>query len=252
MFRINDQLHYFAHAPKCGGTSVEAYLTTRFGPLGFSEAVRNRSAPDDYWSRSHAQHIPVVSLFRIIPRDWIVSSFAVVRHPVRRLISVFHFNRDVTGLIPLTADFNDWCQDALPRLEADPFRYDGHLLPQTAFIPNSARIFRLEDGLHHIPPHIDSLVGKSDGPAEVPALLVGRWRTEGPPPTPTPATLSLAARIYATDFARFGYEMPETVADATALPDLPALAATGKPPAPRRQPFARRLYRKLLLRAGLK
>jgi len=41
IFRINDQLHYFAHVPKCGGSAVETYLTRRFGPLGFNEPVRH-------------------------------------------------------------------------------------------------------------------------------------------------------------------------------------------------------------------
>lgn len=250
IFRIGDKLHYFAHVPKCGGTSVEAYLDQRFGKMAFQEPLRRNMPEAEIWSRTMAQHIPMAALNRLVPPDWIASSFATARHPVRRMISIFFFWRDHVPLIPLHTDFNDWCAEAIPRMARDPFRYDGHLQPQTAFIPQGARVFRLEDGLDGIPAYIDGLTGTSDGPREMPVKLVGRWRAEENPPEPSEATLALIAETYAEDFTRFGYEMPATSAAVRALPDLPTLAATGKPPEPVKRSFSNRLYRNLLKRAG--
>lgn len=252
IFRINNELHYFAHVPKCGGTSVATYLGSRFGRLGFAEPVRTTVPRSEVWSRTMVQHIPVSALDRLIPPQWFTSSFATVRHPVRRLISSFYFWRDRVQVIPLNTDFNDWCLQEIPRMQAEPFRYDGHLMPQTAFVPKAARAFRLEDGLEQIPPHIDSLAGTSDVSSKMPEMLIGRWRTEESPPVPSAETLALIARAYKTDFARFGYEIPATAGEVTALPDLPALAATGEPPRAKSRPFASRLYRSLLKKADLK
>lgn len=252
IFRINDTLHYFAHVPKCGGTSVEAYLTTRFGKMGFQAPLR-RGLPDSArWTRTLPQHVTAEELHRIIPPEWIASSFATVRHPVRRLISAFFFWRDLPSpRIAADADFNDWCAEAIPRMKAEPFRYDGHLQPQTAYLPEGGRFFRLEDGLEGIPTFIDSLTGTNDGPRKVPTKLIGKWRADEAPPVPTEATLALIADTYAEDFARFGYLVPDTVAAARALADLPSLLATGKPPEAKRRPFMVRLKRNLMKRAGL-
>ena len=250
LFRITDKLHYFAHVPKCGGTSVDSYLTARFGSLGLSEGPRPpKIAAADRWSRSSAAHIPVAALFRFMPRDWLQSSFAVVRHPVRRLISVYFYARDVTRAVPSGLGFDDWCQQVLPGIADDPYRFDGHLLPQVAFIPKDSTIFRLEDGLDPVIPYLDGLAGTTDGPRQIGAENVGSWRAREAAPTPSPETLALIASVYAQDFAAFGYGVVETANDAQALPDLPVLATTGQPPAPERPPLLNRLYRKLLDKA---
>lgn len=250
IFRINDKLHYFAHVPKCGGTSVDSYLTERFGSLGLSEGPRPpKIAAADRWSRSSAAHIPVAALFRFLPRDWLQSSFAVVRHPVRRLISVYFFARDVTRAVPPSLGFDAWCQEVLPGIADDPYRYDGHLLPQVAFIPKDSRIFRLEDGLDPVVPYLDDLSATTTGPRNVPTQNVGSWRASEAPPVPSARTLALIATAYAQDFTLFGYQIVENAADADALPDLPVLAATGQPPTPERRPLMNRLYRKLLAKA---
>lgn len=246
IFRINDQLHYFAHVPKCGGSSVETYLTERFGRLALHEPGRHLIPEKERWNRSSGEHIPVVALDRIIPPDWLVSSFAVVRHPVRRLISAFTFNRDRIRIIPTATDFNVWFAEASAWIRTERYRYGSHLAPQTTFVPEGARIFRLEDGLEQILPYLDALAGNSDGPREIPARNVGVWRDAGQAPVPSEATLARIAEVYAEDFDRFGYDRPATVAAAEALPDLPALPATGKPPAPAPLGFRRRLLRKLI------
>ena len=43
IFRHDGALYFFAHVPKCGGQSVEDYLSRRFGPLAFLN--------NDYYAR---------------------------------------------------------------------------------------------------------------------------------------------------------------------------------------------------------
>lgn len=245
IFRIGGELHYFAHVPKCGGTSVETYLAERFGPLGFLESHRMQIPMDLRWNRTSGEHIPAAELYRLIPPDWLVSSFAVVRHPLRRLISAFFFARDITLKLPISADFNLWAVTALSLVPQDPYLLEGHLRPQSALVPKAARIFRLEDGLDPIVAYLDGLAGNSLGPRQIAPRNVGTWRGNDADPVPTDQVLALVAKVYAEDFARFGYDAPETAHAARALPDLPALAATGKPPPTVRRPALVRLYRKL-------
>lgn len=245
IFRINDKLHYYAHVPKCGGTSIETYLTERFGPLGFLEKGRHLIPMELRWNLTSGEHVSAEALHRLIPADWLVSSFAVVRHPVRRLISAFFFARDITQKLPISSDFNIWAKDALSRVPQDPYLLEGHLRPQTALVPKGARIFRLEDGLDEVVPYLDGLAGNTDGARQIAPKNVGTWRGNDPDPVPTDEVLTLIASVYAEDFARFGYDAPANAKVALALPDLPALAATGRPPSVVRRPLMVRIYRKL-------
>ena len=251
IFRINDQLHYFAQVPKCGGTAVEAYLTGRFGPLAFDEHTRQMPPRHQRWAVESINHIPVAELDRIFPRSWFASSFATVRHPLPRLISAFFFARDFMKLMPLSSEFNSWFRQALDDMGTQPWKYGSHLLPQTLLVPADANVFRLEDGLDTVIPHLDKLAGNNDGPRSIAPRNVGRWRSEEAAPVPSQDTLDLLARTYAADFERFGYEPPLSVAAAAALPDLPVLAATGAAPAPRPRSFVQKLQRSLMKRAGM-
>jgi Sulfotransferase family len=251
IFRINDQLHYFAHVPKCGGSSVETYLTQRFGVLGFVEPGRHLVPEHLRWNTSAAQHIPLAALYRLIPADWFASSFAVVRHPVRRLISAYFYTKDVFNTVPLDTGFDAWVKTAVTWIESEPYRRAAHVLPQTALVPEAARVFRLEDGLEQVVPYLDGLAGNSDGPREIPTQNIGKWRNEEAPPQVSTETLDLIARVYANDFARFGYDAPTTTAQAAALTDLPRLATTGAPPVPKQRTLIQRVQRSLMRRAGM-
>lgn len=250
IFRINDQLHYFAHVPKCGGSAIEIYLAERFGPLGLNEPHRRRVPKDELWNRSASQHIPVFALERLIPRDWFTSSFAVVRNPVSRLISAFFYARDVARLTPLSSDFNSWFKDAATWIESRPFHYGGHLLPQSALVPEGARIFRFEDGLEQVVPYLDGLAGNSDGPRDILPRNVGKWRLEEAAPIPSTETLALIARVYAADYARFGFDAALPDMDTATVSKLPTLLASGKPPAAKPWPLSQRLLRSLLRSTG--
>lgn len=207
IFRANDKLHYYAHVPKCGGSSVEAYLKARFGALAFLD-TRFLDLPEVLrWTKSSPQHLPYAAFTRLIPADWIASSFAVVRHPVKRLVSAFQYQVEVEGTVAPLWSIDEWFDDWLKRAGADPFLYDNHLCPQSAIVPANAAVFRLEDGLDAIVPHLDALAGDTRGPRAIPAENV---RRKGMSPDaerlkPSAETLARIADFYAEDFARFGY-----------------------------------------------
>ncbi len=207
VFRIGDKLHYYAHVPKCGGSSVEAYLKARFGALAFLD-TRFLDVPEARrWTKSSPQHLPFDAFTRLIPADWLASSFAVVRHPVKRLVSAFQYQVEVEGTVSALWSIDEWFDDWLGRAETEPFLYDNHLCPQSAIVPADATVFRLEDGLDKIVPHLDALAGNTDGPRAIPAENV---RKKGMSPDaerlkPSAETLARVAAFYAEDFARFGY-----------------------------------------------
>lgn len=232
-FRIDDRLHYYAHVPKCAGTSVEAYLEDRFGPLAFVNRRYLNDPEARRWTKSSPQHVPLDALYKLVPDVWIASSFAVVRHPLSRLCSTFGFQAGVEGTVPADWTINEFFADWLTRENDAPFLYDGHLLPQTALVPADAAAFRIEDGLDAVIGHLDGLAGNRGGPRAMPVVNVKQLggETEKARLVPSPGILSEVETYYAEDFARFGYTM-DTL--------LPLRTPNAKPPG-----LARRLARAL-------
>ncbi len=227
IFRIGDKLHYYAHVPKCGGSSVEAYLRTRFGSLAFLNTRYLDLPEDSRWTRSSPQHVALADLHRLVPADWIASSFAVVRHPVKRLVSAFQFQVEVEGTVAALWSIDEWFDDWLKCAGAEPFRYDNHLRPQSEIVPEGATIFRLEDGLDALVPHLDTLAGNSEGPRRIAAENV-RKKAMGPDASrlkPSPETLARIGVYYAEDFRRFGYGLQE---GATAEKPTPPRSLIGR------------------------
>jgi len=221
VFRCNNALHYFAHVPKCGGQSVEAYLTERFGSLAFLDNQHYRLKPWERWTRSSPQHVCYSDLRLLFPTDWIASSFAVVRNPYNRAMSAYNFcSMHLSTVAPLEDAFQ-WLKHSAPRKGRVSFVQDNHLRRQSEFIPFAATVFALEDGLSPIIAHLDHLEGKQSAPREFPHLNkagvpLGKTpedtntRSQKHPvlsrqPAPT-SFYDLVAEVYANDFQRFGYD----------------------------------------------
>ncbi|WP_137702849.1 sulfotransferase family protein [Marimonas lutisalis] len=208
--RINEKLVFFAHVPKCAGTAVERYLEERFGPLGLHDPAFGRRSPIEAWTLSPPQHIPEPVRRELLPDGLFDALFAIVRHPALRLRSVFLFQREVEKALPPKMGFGKWLA-TLPRtLALDPYALHGHLRPMAEIVPESARVFRLEDGLGDVVSWLDGIAGTTDGPREIGQANVLATRVPGgdvPDIALTPAICNRIAELYPQDYTRFGYSV---------------------------------------------
>jgi Sulfotransferase family len=208
--KIAGKLIYFAHVPKCAGTAVELYMQARFGPLALRDPRYTLHDPDTLWTWSSPQHIDLVSLARLIPPGFCDASFAVVRHPVDRALSTYHFQSEVHEIIAPEQGLSDWLA-ALPGLmAADPFYADNHCRPMVDLVPEGAVVFRLEAGLAPVVDWLDGLAGNSDGAREMLVVNVrgsrpNLARSRTPRLVPTAADIAAIEQLYAADMERFGY-----------------------------------------------
>ena len=206
VFRANGELHVFVHVPKCAGTTIEEHLVTRFGALGFIGASRAHSVS--------MQHLTWKQIIEILPTSWIAGSFAVVRHPLQRLVSAY--NMRITQAKPpfpretTITDFLDWVERRLPSV---PSLLDNHLRPQVDFVGPDTKIFRFEEGLDGVIAHLDTSFGPRP---DLPPLGHHDYRnpmTEGLFDISNELPEGVAGRVaelYAEDYARFGYGLAPT------------------------------------------
>lgn len=203
----NGKLVFYAHVPKCAGSAVEDYLHARFGRLGMIDRAFSMRSPDGAWTRSPPQHMPEVVRRALLPDQLFDAIFATVRHPVRRLVSVFRFQKYVESRLPTYLKFERWLEGLDRTLLLEPYALDGHLRPMTEIVPQDARVFRVEDGLDSLVAWLDEMAGDATGPRRVGRSNVLSQRA----PTAddvvlTPALHTLIYRLYAADYARFGYD----------------------------------------------
>ena len=231
VFRHGDALSYFAHIPKCAGTSVERYLISRFGEIGFYDktaSMRGAAA----WSRTSPQHIDWASLQTILPASFLTAVFAVVRHPVARAVSAYQFQVEVERKITPETPFSDWLRNQASAFAENPFIMDNHFRPQSDFVPEVCEIFHLEHGLEAIIPYLDNLAGDEKGPRSIEranSRAHDKRRVKAAPVTPTSQDLALLQKLYAADFARFGYVVDAPAPTATQPKLAPELSATPRP-----------------------
>lgn len=248
--RLAGKLVYFAHIPKCAGSSVEDYLAARFGPLALLDRAYLSVPEPARWPRTSPQHVDAAALARLFPPDFFAAAFTVVRHPLARALSAWRYQAEVEGTTD--AGFGAWlAAEAGGAL----FRFDNHALPQTAFLPEGVdcKIFHLEHGLDAVIPWLDELAGDTGGPRAMDHVLPGKGPAARPAPgpayTPTEAEVARVAEIYAADFKAFGYVPGQKapVADAPAL-SAAFQAANARAKARAATPFGRlsaRLSRRL-------
>ncbi|WP_425074097.1 sulfotransferase family 2 domain-containing protein [Sagittula sp. S175] len=202
-FLANGGLHCFAHVPKCAGTTVEHHLAQRFGPLGMMG--NHPLVPVSL------QHLTWADLEAFCVPGQILSSFALVRHPLTRFVSTYNmrvaqvsppFPRDVT-----LEDFADWVAARLP---VSAMLLDNHLRPQVDFLGPDTRLFRLEDGLDPVIAWLDAQFGPCEAAAPLgherhrPDETAALFDTVSEVP---PRVLETVGRLYAADFERLGYDM---------------------------------------------
>lgn len=88
VFKIDKSIVYFAHVPKCAGSSVEEYIMHRFNNLSMFDVDFRRLGRNGWYISP--QHLHVEALNRIFRLNFFDFTFAVVRHPLTRFISAYN------------------------------------------------------------------------------------------------------------------------------------------------------------------
>jgi hypothetical protein len=254
-FKTSGKLVYYAHVPKCGGSAVGAYMRQRFGDIAFSDTQYMSQPEARRWTRTSPQHVDAKTMERLIPLSFFDACFTIVRHPVARAISAYHFQAEVEGQVEGSASFSDWLATLPEVMAQQPFAMDNHIRPMTQIVPDGAAVFHLEHGLDPLVAWFDALTGMADGPRMIEERNTrgAHTKTTGKKAEPSAADLDLIVQLYAADFTRFGYDpadrkpkrtAPPTSADFIAARDS-ALRRQNAPFAQLQQRISRRIRRLL-------
>jgi len=135
VFKFNSNAVIFFHVPKCGGTSVEDFLSQRSTMDFFSKNSRICGVPP--------QHLIPKKLFFLYRDLEGLSSFAIVRHPLKRMMSEFRYRKN---LKVSNINFIRFILFSRVKSIYKPSIYSNHIRSQLDFILPNTKIFKLEEG----------------------------------------------------------------------------------------------------------
>jgi hypothetical protein len=195
LFEINGRRILFIHVPKNAGTSITNLLSQ------YSEA-RLDAKLRIYGKTFRARHLHGELLEQMIHPGMVDYAFMVVRHPLARMISEYHYQRrpGTSGIRwQRLTGFEAWLDYSLWRSSLDPGYWESHFRPQSSFECFDCEVFRLEDGLDAMSHRLSEVTGQPIGTAPT---LNSQPRAH--------LTVSPSARYrildrYRNDCARFGY-----------------------------------------------
>lgn len=193
------KLIYFAHVPKCAGSSIEDYLTARFGRLAMLDRS-HMAGKRTRWSQTSPQHIPADDLKLLFHPRFFDKRFAVVRDPLARFISAFHHHQNAAR-IDKEETLESWLKKLAGFWRRNHAVYDGHFRPQVAFIPPLTDIFKLEDGLADVVAYLDRVTGTVSD-IEISVSMKGEYRK----PVASSAVEDLVRKIYSSDYEALNYQ----------------------------------------------
>ena len=192
----------FIHVPKTGGTAVETFFRGA-GFTGFFD-------PPTYMPvRPYLQvpptHYDYAVLRRLFDLDALYS-FAIVRHPVKRMISQYKWTLEKsTGAGELAnTGFSEFLARMFAEYRRDENIASGHLKPQVRFVGEKVtKIFKYETGLDGIIRRVLEDVGfKPQGELKLPIVN----HTAPRKVEPSAADIQLIREFYAEDYEAFGFE----------------------------------------------
>lgn len=212
VFSYQDRQIFFAHIPRAAGSSLENYVQSRGGSVWLLDRKHfKRRRLGLEVSLVSPQHWPGDYLGTVLAGARFSAVFAVVRHPVARLVSSLNFLRYWEQL-PRDLDMNQWIIDELPSAANVNARlFDNHFLPQSKMcIPGQkTTIFRHEDGLQGAKSLIDTQLFQSPNSGEMPHSNSTAIRSPEPVFTPNDVTTDASrciSEVYSEDFRIFRYE----------------------------------------------
>lgn len=220
--RSNGILIYFAHVPKCAGSSIENYLNERFGALSFIDMQYLGRPAEKKIGPTSPQHLDKWLLDILFDRNFFDHYFAVVRHPAARLISVYNY-AIWTNRIHWTRSFDSWVNILTEKKIRIPGYLDNHCRPMGDLVPDNSHVFKLEDGFDALTAWLDMatnttgceykvpLIRRTDPSALFPSFQdsPARWlksKFRPRPPQMTSSTLSKIYNLYREDYERFDYD----------------------------------------------
>ena len=192
----------FIHVPKTGGTAIETY----FRAIGFAGYFD----PPTYMPvRPYLKVPPAHYDYGVVNRLYKLDalySFAVVRHPVRRMVSEYKWALEKSTVAATLAgmSFADYLTFMFEQYRRDENVAAGHFKPQVRFVGDKvSKIFKYEAGLENIISHVLRDVGlKFDGQVNLPVVN----NSSGGKIVPTDVEIEAIREFYAEDFDAFGYE----------------------------------------------
>lgn len=197
----NGKTIFFAHVPKTGGSSVEDYLITRFGPLGLID-TNKRTGVQGTGLIVPATHLAAIDIAELVPPH-LDLSFAVVRDPLSRMMSEYRYQTGVSRMSRF--GFSTWLKIMLAAVRAEPRLYENHIRPQSDLVPDDAEVFKLEDGFDAMIARIDAATG-----TQTPELTVPHINTRKKEPIQLSRDdIRLIRDYYAPDYDRFDYPKPD-------------------------------------------
>lgn len=202
LFTRGDQRIAFIHVPKTGGTSVERYFESHGWTMSYW------SKPRDGGRTPSDQHLLYDDLRSLVPDLDEIPSFAIVRHPLKRFLSEWKWQRwEIKRLRDGLGDFVDRVESSLPE---DPVYWDNHWRPQSDFLSDRIdRVIRLEDIESEFPRLLEML--GLDLPPRLPRTNpssgsgIRAWLRRPSRAQLSETDIARLERIYAQDFAELGY-----------------------------------------------
>lgn len=197
-----EKVFVFVHIPKTGGTAVENYfrvigLSSFFDPPSYMPIRQALRIPP-----AHYDYRVLDGLFRLEN----FYSFAVVRHPLDRMISEYKWASTRSTLSDQLKgySFSQFLDFGLKRYKRDENFLAGHMKPQSRFVGGKiARVFKYEAGLNNI---IKEVLGDVGIKLNEPVMIPHVNKSADISAIVTEEDHRLVRELYEEDFEQFGYK----------------------------------------------
>jgi len=203
-YRKNDleKTFLFIHVPKTGGTAVETFFRA-VGLAGYFDPPTYM--PVRPYLKVPPAHYDYEVLRRLFELD-AMYSFAIVRHPVQRMISQYKWSLEKSNKAEELAQsgFTDFLVRMFAEYRRNENLFSGHFKPQVRFVGEKVtKIFKYEAGLDVIIRRVLEDVGfRPQGELKLPVVNNSAPRKV----EPSAADIALIRDMYAEDYAAFGYD----------------------------------------------